>query len=547
MPPESARPVVTPYDQIPYQGRPCSESHPSRLGAIATLLGMVPPPVATARVLELACGDGANLLAIAESLPQARCVGIDLSARHIAQAQTLQRSLGLTNVEFRQGDIMHLGPDLGEFDYIVAHGLYSWVPRPVQDRLLALCKRLLHPNGVAFVSYNLFPGWRIQSILRDFMVFHTRDLGTPQQWIAGAREALDILIAMGTHAQMESAQFVGNYARVFKRHIDSLGPAGDSLLLYDSLASVNTPTYFAKFTEHAAQFKLQFLAEADFRLSLPESLPEPVLQLLGSSIGSQVDLEQYVDFFKMRMFRHSLLVHAERELPDSLDVAQVMRLYVASSAHAKGVVDPKSAEAVDFTTDNEQTLSTNHRLTKAAMLQLYQQWPQAVAFPDLVAAARLRLQEGNPPSAATESAALSSDVVTLGMNLVRAFSHGADLLALHAVAPAVANTIPERPRTSGFARVQAKTSREVTTLFHQNALLPRVTALLVPMLDGQRTQAELVAGLHKLVETAQVEILELAEFVDAEVDEDSLQLDALLRASVKKSLEILLNAALLYQ
>jgi hypothetical protein len=133
------------------------------------------------------------------------------------------------------------------------------------------------------------------------------------------------------------------------------------------------------------------------------------------------------------------------------------------------------------------------------------------------------------------------------MNLVRAFSHGADLLALHAVAPAVANTIPERPRTSGFARVQAKSSREVTTLFHQNALLPRVTALLVPMLDGQRTHAELVAGLHKLVETAQVEILELAEFVNAEVDEDSLQLDALLRASVKKSLEILLNAALLYQ
>ncbi|HRI48900.1 MAG TPA: class I SAM-dependent methyltransferase, partial [Pseudomonadota bacterium] len=116
---------LTPYDEFPYRGRPCTESHPSRLYTAALLLGLSPrpAPVATCRVLELACGDGSNLLSIAESLPAATCLGIDLAARHIEAAQADARALGLTNVRFQQGDLLTLKKeDLGEFDYILAHG-----------------------------------------------------------------------------------------------------------------------------------------------------------------------------------------------------------------------------------------------------------------------------------------------------------------------------------------------------------------------------------------------------------------------------------------
>ena len=130
------------YDAQPYYGRPCPESHPGRLAALAGLCGLPRADVARCRVLEIGCGDGQNLIAIADSLPGARCVGIDLSPRHIAMGQAEVAALGLRNIDLRQADLLQLAPGdpaLGTFDFIIAHCVYSWTPQAVQDRLLALC------------------------------------------------------------------------------------------------------------------------------------------------------------------------------------------------------------------------------------------------------------------------------------------------------------------------------------------------------------------------------------------------------------------------
>src|SRR5262245_51727804 len=138
-----------PYDQVPYPASVIGETHPDRIATQAVLAGMEPPPVTDCRVLELGCNDGTNLLGMALSLPQSQFVGIDVNASAIAQAQARAEAYGLQNIAFHRLDILEAGPALGSFDYIVAHGVYSWVPDAVRERLLAIIGSNLTPNGIA--------------------------------------------------------------------------------------------------------------------------------------------------------------------------------------------------------------------------------------------------------------------------------------------------------------------------------------------------------------------------------------------------------------
>jgi cyclopropane fatty-acyl-phospholipid synthase-like methyltransferase len=145
----------TPYDTVFYPGYAMEQAHPDRLATLATLFGMRPADVSRCRVLELGCGDGLHLIAVALGLLEAECVGIDLAAAGLCKGQEVIRELGLTNVTLRHMDLMEVGRDLGQFDYIIAHGIYSWVPPEVRDKLLTICKENLAANGVAYVSYNV--------------------------------------------------------------------------------------------------------------------------------------------------------------------------------------------------------------------------------------------------------------------------------------------------------------------------------------------------------------------------------------------------------
>jgi SAM-dependent methyltransferase len=142
---------------------PRRQTHPDRLAAMARLFGMRPAPVTACRVLELGCGSGANLIPQAYYLPESRFTGIDMAAEPIAVARAMAGDLGLSNIDLRVADLRDLGTEVGEFDYIFAHGLYSWIPADVRDRLLAVCSERLAPQGVAFVSYNVYPGLSRQS------------------------------------------------------------------------------------------------------------------------------------------------------------------------------------------------------------------------------------------------------------------------------------------------------------------------------------------------------------------------------------------------
>ena len=145
-------PHPTSYDELSYPGQAVAQTHPDRLAVMAKLFGMAPAPLSGCRVLELGCASGANLIPMAEQMPDASFVGLDLSSRQIADGQAVIAALGLQNIELKQLDISDANDSLGKFDYIIAHAVYSWVPPEVQDKVLAICNANLAPSGVAYVS-----------------------------------------------------------------------------------------------------------------------------------------------------------------------------------------------------------------------------------------------------------------------------------------------------------------------------------------------------------------------------------------------------------
>src|SRR5262249_32814770 len=202
--------MPTIYDEFPYPGVAFAQTHPDHLATLAILFGMTPAPAGECRVLEIGCGDGGNVIPMAFGLPRSRFTGIDLAGSAIARGQKIVDELRLANIRLQQLDLMDLSADFGEFDYVIAHGVYSWVPAAVRERLLEIVKIHLAANGIAFISYNAYPGGYLRQTLREMMLFHTRNVQGARERVKGARELLEFLVqahnqqdAYGTFLRLE--------------------------------------------------------------------------------------------------------------------------------------------------------------------------------------------------------------------------------------------------------------------------------------------------------------------------------------------------------
>ena len=182
------------YDEVLYPSRAFPQSHPNRLATVAFLRGMQPAPINRCRVLELGCGVGANLIGMAFQLAASEFIGLDLARRPIASGQAFVSELGLRNISMHSMDLREASLErFGRFDYIIAHGVYSWVPQPVRKRILAICREMLNPQGVAYISYNAYPGNHLRDLVRGMMHFHTAGMENPTDKVGQARGLLKFL------------------------------------------------------------------------------------------------------------------------------------------------------------------------------------------------------------------------------------------------------------------------------------------------------------------------------------------------------------------
>jgi SAM-dependent methyltransferase len=216
------------YDVVPYQSNPFPQTHPEHLATIATLFGLQPAPVERCRVLELGCASGGNLIPMALALPEATFVGVDLSERQINDGLEVVRALGLKNLELKHLSITEVDEGFGKFDYISSHGVYSWVPNAVQDAMLDVCRKSINPNGIAYISYNVYPGWRMRSMIRDMMLFHAGPVADPKERVEQARAMLEFL-------SQSTAKDNNPYGTFLKQEVELLSKHSDSYLFHEHL------------------------------------------------------------------------------------------------------------------------------------------------------------------------------------------------------------------------------------------------------------------------------------------------------------------------
>lgn len=487
--------MQTVYDEFPYPGGSFTQTHPNRLATIATLYGLAPAPIEGCRVLELGCGDGSNLIPIAFGLPNGRFVGVDLAGSAIARAQELINQVGLENIRVEQRNIMDLAADFGEFDYVIAHGLYSWVPPAVREKILAICRSHLAPNGVAYISYNAYPGGHLRDALRHMMRFHTRNTASPREQVQQARELLEFLAQ--AHAEDDP------YAVFLRSEIQSILTRSPAAFYHDELSEHNHRFYFHEFLADASRHGLQYLSEA--RLSTAQTVAFPAevtdrIQALGH--GDDLAREQYVDFLKLNPFRQTLLCPAELRLDRRLDASQVFKMWASSDAQPVSPhPDVDSTAAEDFQLPNGGKITSNNPMLKAALLHLSRSWPKAVAISELFETTRaLAGRDGltDGPSMEQDSGWLQETLLKL--YVVR-------FLELSMCSSLFTADVSERPVASRLARAQIRDGvGAVPSLAygHGGIDLDETVRQLVLLLDGTRDREQLLNDLRARTNSAEI-------------------------------------------
>ncbi|CAK0743347.1 Methyltransferase [Gammaproteobacteria bacterium] len=439
---------------------------------------MTPAPVSGARVLELGCAGGGNLIPMAWYLPGATFLGVDRAGTPLAAGRALVDRLGLSNLELRQEDILDLDPEtLGEFDYILAHGVWSWIPFPVQEQLLRLCGACLAPQGIAYVSYNTLPGWHLRGMVRDLLLYHTRTLREPRSRLAAAQDLLD---------QLETA-WVGDespMAHYLTQEVAELRRAHPAYLFHEYLEENNTPILFADFIRRATCHGLSYLAEAELYTMFPSTLPEGATALV-EPMEDLVEQEQHMDFLRYRYFRKTLLCRAGTPLIRDLDLDRLREFSISVLLLPVQGADLTRIVTEDFATPDGIRFGVTHPLTKAALLYLAEVYPDAVAYPVLEEAAVRR---------ATLAGTNDWNVEQLIGELFSLYAHRAIRLTL--TPETFYHGLSLRPRAHALARAQAAARLgHLATVRHTTLEIDSLAAQLVQLMDGTRTMDELVADV----------------------------------------------------
>jgi SAM-dependent methyltransferase len=462
--------VRTAYDEVRYSNHAYAQTHPDRLATVAALHGLPAPDPSTARVLELGCGAGGNLLAMAAATPGLRAVGVDLAAEPIAEARRAADEVGLAGIEFRQGDVGELrGGELGEFDYVLAHGVYAWVPAETRDALLMSIHSHLAADGLAFVSYNAYPGGYLRKALREAGLWFARG----EADLAATAERARVLYR---YLLEERAEEGDPWGAVLSKTLPPLVEGGVYRLVHDDLGEFWEPAWFADFVEHAALHRLGYVGDADLGNLLPARLPgevEPGLRELAA--GDRIVREQITDLLRCNFFRQSVLCRDTRTAtpeptPDAmygLSFAARPGGGAAPSGLLAEVLEPLRAHA-----------------------------PETIAFGEL-------------------RRALGAEAADLAEALLEGFR--TELVMPHTAPLRVASADVERPVASRLARWQAAQGPEVTSLAYTNVHMEEPAArVLITLLDGTRDRAAIRAefaertGMRLSAEDLDANVAELA-------------------------------------
>jgi len=472
-------PLRASYEAVAYDSVPIPLAEPDAIAAIAALHGVTPPPPDRCRLLELGCATAGNLMSIAFRSPRSELVGVDLAPAQIETGRLAVAEMGLQNVTLEARDLTEIGDDHGRFDYIICHGVYSWVPPAVQDAILRVCERNLAPTGIAYVSYNAYPGWHHRGMVRDMLAFNDVPSLPPAQRLERAR-ALATLLA-GADPSDGSP-----HAAMLREEAEYILRQSDQHLFHEQLEPWNEPVYFAEFARRAATHGLRYLAEA--KLPAETAATARVRGALGAGVDV-VRGEQYLDFVRGRMFRRTLLCHGDTHVAPAPIPGAVRGLFARSRAIS---VEPAAEDAARgpgvaaFRIASGAMITTNNPVVVAALGMLTDVAPAAVSFEDL-----RRHVDGHLGSFDdADVRRLIGDDDALASALLQCATAG--FVEFRALPSAFVPRPGPRPKASALARWQSTRVADVTSLGHSVVTLAGVERFLLPHLDGTNDRSRLV-------------------------------------------------------
>lgn len=472
------------YNLVPYVSKPFPQSQPARLAALAHLFALTPPDVTRASTLELGCAAGGNIIPLALRFPFARFRGIDLTERHVRDGQARVEQLGITNVSIEQGDIGALELGRERFDYIVCHGVYSWVRPAVREAILRICAAHLADDGVAYISYNVLPGWQQRGIIRDMMIYHAGVDGEPGMRIAKARWVLDNI----ANASRQNSP----YGEMLREEARMLARMEDAYILGEFLAEENAPCYFRDFAAAAERHGLAYLCEAEIQQCIPEHIGPEIGKLIRvMSANKLVPLEQYMDFFKGRTFRQTLLVNAVA----AARAERTIQPERARGIHVAGCLtcDDQSNSSSVFRSASGATLTTSHPGVRPALHGLSQAYPATRTVAELAG--------HGAADPALEPMILDAvfKMILIGM------------LEISSVPVHAEGDPGMRPTASALARLDAQCNSGWTTSVNHGMLpLDVACTALLPYLDGQHDRDALRERLLAAVRDGRVRMFDTA-------------------------------------
>jgi methyltransferase-like protein/cyclopropane fatty-acyl-phospholipid synthase-like methyltransferase len=528
---QSGPKIANPYNIIAYPGHPYVQTHPDRLATLAFLHGMKPTPVERCRVLELGCGDGANLIPMALQLLGSDFLGIDLASLPIRKGRQQIFDLGLANIRLEEADLMDFPSASGPFDYIIAHGLYSWVSPAVQKKIMEIVQTCLTPQGVAYISYNTLPGGHFRLMLREMMQYHVRKLTSPEKQVSQGASLIKLIAG----AQIEPNAYGALMQQEWEHRLSQRTPGA---IFHDELGEHNRHFYFHEFMEQAAHHHLQFLAEAEFSEMHSANFLPAVDGLLKQLEDDILSRQQYLDFLKGRRFRQTLLCHDKTPIDRTILPERIMSLWAASIAEPSTPLSLEKADSsVRFRGPAGSSITTAHPLIKAGLFCLGETWPLPISFEALWERAQTRLMA----QASSLPLDTPADRIDLAKTLFTCYRGG--LVELHCWAPSLAPKPGDRPLVSPLARMQTTQENVITTLCHTSVEISgALEKKLLQLLDGTRDRVMILKALEEAILSGEVT---LPEAQDGEPIPEIGKVRAVLAASLESQLNRLARLGLL--
>lgn len=519
------------YDELPYRGHSLYVTHPDFLAAQAVLLGLTPPNVESCRVLELGCSNGSNLIPMAVTLPNAKFLGVDLSNRQVEEGLEDIEQLCLANIELRHANLLDFNSSYGQFDYIICHGVFSWVPKLVRDKILSICRDHLSPNGIAYISFNTYPGWHLPGAMRGVLKYQASRGSSVNEAVALARGQLAFLM----EAIRPSNDAFANLLREEAKH---LSDRPDTYLFHEFLEVENNPLYFHEFVKLLDGASLRYVGDAGFDCFDSKALLTEVHESVLAHATNHEDFEQQADFVNGRRFRSALLGQRDCDPRRPIDANRLTNLWLSSKAKpAANEIRLGEDHDAEFLLEKGARVNTNDPMAKALLQFLIEQWPRRVHFSEVQTSVSEILQRADCDlfrDASELQAKLAKFALDCTFN---------GFVLLHAYAPRMSVVPSRRPLASPLARLQvARGSTFVTNLRHVSISIDPLHQWILSQLDGSR---DCEAILDALIDAPQSISMDIQE--DGKTVLDPERKRQLLRPTIEMILQQLAHAALLIE